>query len=168
MLRTEVLSLHRKGHSVIATVWYLNSAQELDLELLDEHNVTRLMKKESGQQNAVEKKADGLKINIKTLLAYHMLDGVELSACVDITSPHWRPRARAFMTRLIESFGEKSFQEFVRKRLGLQRLPLGYSHRRWQSNWLNRNFRLGCRGVARQQRRNAVVFVRKRGSRRLG
>jgi hypothetical protein len=113
MLRTEVLPLYRKAHSVIATVWYLNSAQELDLELLDEHNVTRLMKKESDRQSAVERRADELKINIRTLLADHMLDGLDLSTYVDITSPHWRSRARAFMTRLIEAFGEKSFQEFV-------------------------------------------------------
>jgi hypothetical protein len=113
MLRTEVLPLHRKAHSVIATVWYLNSAQELDTELLDEHNVMKLMKKEGDRQSAVEKRADELKINIKTLLADHMLDSLDFSTCVDITSPHWRPRARAFMTRLIEAFGEKSFQEFV-------------------------------------------------------
>jgi hypothetical protein len=106
MLRTEVLPLHRKAHSVVATVWYLNSAQGLDLKLLDEHNVTRLMKKESDRQSAVERRADELKINIKTLLADHMLDGLDLSTYVDITSPHWRPRARASMTRLIEAWGE--------------------------------------------------------------
>jgi hypothetical protein len=64
----------------------------------------------------LHRKADELKIDIKTLLALQMLDGVELSACVDITSPHWRPRARAFMSRLIEAFGEKSFQEFVTRK----------------------------------------------------